>query len=361
VIFPEVLGQERARNVLGRVLHSGRLPHAFLFHGPDGVGKGVVARLLVSSLVCTAPGADGAACGACAACSKLGHGNHPDVFMVTRLPKKEKTGDRGGDDEDDDEEPAGGKAGDLRPFIVVDQIRELTHHASYAPREAARRVFLIEPADRMRAESQNALLKTLEEPPGQAVLILVASRPHLLLPTVRSRCFQLGFGAMSPEALAAGLAARGFEPGEARARAALAEGRPGRAIALDLETLVARRARLLGAMTALAASPRAVAEIDAFTEHLVGEGESELLEGLDLAMALLRDAARAASGSRQILHVDVGGEIERLGARLGAQRATALAALVDRLRGDLRLNVNKTLLAETILAAIAGGPVEAFV
>jgi DNA polymerase-3 subunit delta' len=362
VIFPKVLGQERARAVLARVLASDRLPHALLFHGPEGVGKGLVARLVASSLVCTQPGEDAAGCGSCPACRKAAHGNHPDILVVTRLPKKEIREDGGAEDRDEDDgnDAPPAKGGELRPFIVVQQIRALNHHASYAPREGRRRVFLVEPADRMHAESQNALLKTLEEPAGQAVIVLVASRPHVLLPTVRSRCFQIGFGAMPPDELARGLAARGIDPQEARARAALSEGRPGRAISLDLPALAARRDVLLTSLEALAASSRAASELGEYADQIAGEGEADLLEGIDLVMALLRDAARVAAGHRAILHADVAPRIDRLGRALGAERAAELVALADRLRADLRLNINKTLLCETLLAAVAGGGIPAF-
>ncbi len=361
MIFPTVLGHERARTVLARLLASDRVPHAFLFHGPEGAGKGLVARLFAVSLVCTQPGQDGAGCGSCAACRKAAHGNHPDVLVVTRLPKKETRGDASlDDDEGEDEDAPAVKGGEFRPFIVVQQIRELNQHAAYAPREGRRRVFLVDPADRMNTESQNALLKTLEEPGGQTIIILVASRPHLLLPTVRSRCFQVGFGAMPPDELAAGFVARGMAPQEARARAALAEGRPGRALGLDLPALAARRDRLLTALEALASSSRAAAELGEYAEQLAGEGETELVLGLDLVQALLRDAARAASGRGAILHADVALRIDKLGSALGAERAAELVALADRLRSDLRLNLNKTLLCETLLAAVAGGRLPAF-
>ena len=362
MIFPDVLGHERARTVLARLLASDRIPHAFLFHGPEGVGKGLVARRFAVSLVCTQPGSDGAGCESCPACRKAAHGNHPDVLVVTRLAKKETRGDAGmEDDEGEDDNTPAARGGELRPFIVVQQIRELNHHATYAPREGRRRVFLIDPADRMNAESQNALLKTLEEPGGQTIIVLVASRPHVLLPTVRSRCFQIGFGAMPPDELAAALVLRSMAPQEARSRAALAEGRPGRALELDLAALATRRDRLLAALEALASSPRSASELGTYADQLAGEGEADLLAGLDLVMALLRDAARAASGRGAILHADDSPRLERLGRSLGAERATEIVALADRLRGDLRLNLNKTLLCETILAAVAGARLPAFV
>lgn len=365
MIFPEVLGHEKARTVLARVLASDRIPHALLLHGPDGVGKGLIARLFARSLVCTQRNSDATGCGSCLACRKATHGNHPDVFLVTRLPKKERQAGAGpadddaDDDRDDDSRETRG--GDLRPFIIVQQVRELNHHAAYAPREGRRRVFLVEPADRMNGEAQNALLKTLEEPPGEAVIVLVASRPHVLLPTVRSRCFQVGLGPMPPEDLATGLASRGVEPGEARIRAALAEGRPGRAMSLDLPAMAKRRDSILVSLEALAASPHAAADLNQYAERIVGENEADLLEGIDLVQALLRDAARVSSGRAALLNADLAPRIEKLGELLGAPRAAEIVALADRLRGELRLNLNKTLLAETVLAAVAGGPIPSFV
>jgi DNA polymerase III subunit delta' len=355
VIFPEIIGHERARTALARILRSDRIPHALLLHGPEGVGKGSVARRLAACLLCEAP-SEGAGCGACDACRKAAHGNHPDLILVTRLTKRgrgrdERT-DEGDADEADAAEAAAGK-GDWRPFIVVAQIREMIEHASYAPREARRRVVLVDPADRMNAESQNALLKTLEEPPGRTVVLLVASRPHLLLTTVRSRCFHVGFGAMAPAALADALASRGMPQDEALARAALSEGRPGSALSLDLLSRTARRDALLDTLERLASSPSAAADLPASTATIVGEDEAEFLLGLDLVAALLRDAARIAAGAGGILHVDASRRLDSLARRLGAERATDLVTLVDRLRGDLRLNLNKTLVAETLLAAVA--------
>jgi DNA polymerase-3 subunit delta' len=357
LIFPEVLGHDHARSLLGRLLASGRVPHALLFHGPEGVGKRLIAERFAASLLCEAPKPDATACERCPACRKAAHGNHPDLLIVTRLPKDEKAGADAADPDDEDE-PGESRGGDLRKFIVVRQIRELLEHASYAPREGRRRIFIIDPADRMNAESQNALLKTLEEPPGRALILLVASRPHALLPTVRSRCFQLGFAAMPAAVLAEGLIARGTLPAEAAARASLSEGRAGRAMTLDLEAVAHRRDALLEALEALGASPRALADLPAYVEALNGDEEPVLLEGLELLITLLRDAARAAAGG-DILHADRAERIAALGRSLGAARAAELAGLADRLRGDLRLNVNKTLLAETLWAAVAGGPVPA--
>ena len=357
MIFPELIGQDGPRGVLERILVSGRIPHAILFHGPEGIGKGAIAAAFSASLLCERPNG-GAACGACPACRKAGHGNHPDLMVVTRLPKAKK-GDTTTNDEDEDSAEdaasASGK-GDLKRQITIDQIRDLNEHATYAPREGARRVFVVDPADAMNAASQNALLKTLEEPPGRAVLLLVASRPHLLLPTIRSRCFQIGFGAMHPASLAAALEKRGMPRDEARSRAALSEGRPGRALTLDLAARRAHRDEALARLVALATDPGAAAHLPAWAKAMTSE-ETDLDDELDLAAVLLRDAARAAAGDAAIVNADAAPGIAKLGEALGARRAAELLEYVDRLRHDLRLNLNRALVAESFLASVAGAEV----
>ena len=171
--FSGILGHEVPIGLLQRLMSEERLPHALLFHGPVGVGKSTVARALAATLFCENPRNDDA-CGNCDACRLVEAGNHPDRSSVRRLPKKDK--------------PA-----ELRRNIIIEQIRDLSHLASLAPRTAPRRLFVIDPADRINVAAQNALLKTLEEPPGKALLILIAARPHVLLATIRSRCFAVGF------------------------------------------------------------------------------------------------------------------------------------------------------------------------
>ncbi len=352
MIADDLLGQESARALLSRLAETGRVPHALLFQGPEGTGKRAVAERFAAALLCAA--SPGASCGRCASCLKARHGAHPDLLRVERLPKVERKGVPGESAEEDEDE-SGGAADDLRPFIVIDQIRWLNEHAAFPPREGRRRVFIVDPADRMNLAAQNALLKTLEEPPATSILILVASRPHVLLPTVRSRCFAVRFGPMPADELARGLEARGLPKDEALARAALAGGRPGRAIGLHLDDLRRHRGEILDALVALVGGPAALADLPAMVETVAGESEDDLAAGLDLAEALLRDAARAATGAGGLVHADLEDRLARLGARLGAARASALVEGIERARGLLRIHANRTLIAESILCAAAGG------
>src|SRR5262249_25962196 len=115
--------------------------------------------------------------------------------------------------------------------------------------------------------------------------------------------------------------------------------------------------RILVSLETLAGSPRGAAELGTFVEWIVGDDEKDLLEGLDLVMALTRDAARLACGRSDILHADLANRVGKLADAPGADRAAQIVSYIDRLRGDLRLNLNKTLVAETILAAVAGAPI----
>lgn len=331
--FATILGHERPLTALNKLIECGRLPHAMLFHGPEGVGKASIARLLGRALVCRELG-----CAACDDCRLFDAGNHPDfVHVKLELRKDSKT--------------------EYRKQIVVDQIRLLSSLVGLAPRHGARRVILLDPADKMNLEAQNALLKTLEEPPPHTVLILIAARPQVLVATVRSRCFALGFSPLRAEDLAHLLESRGFDAQEALARAALAEGRPGTAIELDLQALRERRDRLLDGLEGLA-SRRAMGAVQTLGAAFAGKDEAALQANLELLATLLRDAARSASGAgaEVLVHADLADRLSRLGQGLGAERAAALVASIDRLRDQLRFNLNRTLVAESVLAAVAGGP-----
>lgn len=363
--FEEVLGLAAPVTWLRGAIASGRLPHAMVFVGPEGIGKNTVARLVAAALLCEEP--TDPPCGACASCRRLAHGSHPDLFVIGREPRKRAASARPADDAvetDDADEDAGEEAedssGELSRVIAVKQIRRLCEHAAYSPREGRARIFILDPADRMNVAAQNAILKTLEEPPGRAVLILVTARAHLLLPTVRSRCLSVRFAAMHVGELAARLAARGISGTEAATRAALAGGRPGRAIELDLARVGRRRDEVLTMLEAAARGPRALAQLPELTAAIVGEGgEAELLEGLELLEALLRDAALCACDGpvEALLHADLSARIRPLGRTVGGGRASELIVGIERMRNRLRFNLNEKVVADCLVAAIAGGPV----
>jgi DNA polymerase-3 subunit delta' len=156
-----------------RGFRQGQLAHALLLAGPAGTGKTQFAVAVAHALACRQPTMDGFACGQCRACSRLNAGAHPDYRFVTIEPDS--------------------RTGRMRTRIVIDQVRELARWLSLTPSEAPRKMAVISPADKLNPQAANALLKTLEEPPGESLLILASGLPGRLPATIRSRCQRLEF------------------------------------------------------------------------------------------------------------------------------------------------------------------------
>jgi DNA polymerase III subunit delta' len=212
--------------LLGRALRTDSLPPSLIFAGPEGVGKRLVAMSLAQAVNCLAPvdGDDGTrdACGACAACRKIDRRIHPDVMVL-------------GPDEG--------------TSIKIEQVREVVGQTAYRPFEGRSRVVVIDDADLLGVDAQNALLKTLEEPPSRNVFILVTARPATLLDTIRSRCCLLRFAPLSSREIADVLMAQhGFDEHAARATAALAGGSFSRALASGGSELAEARAVAAGVL-----------------------------------------------------------------------------------------------------------------
>ena len=169
--FRDVIGHDRLVALLARSIRDNRLPPCLIFAGPSGIGKRLTAIAVAQAFNCLHPssvverlGED--SCGTCAACTRIARDVHPDVIVI-------EPGDSGS--------------------IKTEQVRDCIDRAAYRPFEGRRRVVIIDQADALVPSAQNALLKTLEEPPSASTFILVSARPDSLLPTVRSRCPRLTF------------------------------------------------------------------------------------------------------------------------------------------------------------------------
>lgn len=224
--FRDILGQERVISHLKTAMAKGRLSHAYLFLGPEGVGKAATARALAAALNCLAPSEDGDACGTCASCRRLAAGTHPDFLVI-------------------------GPTESLQ--IRIDQIREFRRLTNFPPLGGGWRVAVIKPAEAMNEAAANALLKTLEEPPPHHLLVLTALGEADLLPTVVSRCHKLAFAPLPAPLVARELVKRrGLPPARAALLAALSGGSLGRALNLDPEELLAQRRQVLADLARLA-------------------------------------------------------------------------------------------------------------
>jgi DNA polymerase III subunit delta' len=212
MVFSPILGQAKALTLLSRAVKSGRLAHAYLFAGPDGVGKTTVALDLAAILLCRDPLAE-RPCGICPGCLKFHSSNHPDFLRIR---------------------PDGAA-------IKIDQIRQLKKALNFAPFESRLRIVLLEEVHTMRREAANSLLKVLEEPPADNLLILVGNAAGSLLDTIVSRCQVIPFAPL-PLALAAAIIRthrQELDEAGSLALAALADGCPGQALAMETDGVLA--------------------------------------------------------------------------------------------------------------------------
>ncbi|MFZ6742508.1 DNA polymerase III subunit delta' [Undibacterium sp. JH2W] len=169
-----------------------RLPHAFLLHGPQGIGKTVFAEHLAQSLLCESPGQGGHACQQCGSCGWFAQYSHPDYRRVRPELLDEEDAPAGEEAEPAAKTSKASKAPSKE--IVINQIRALSDFMNISTHRSGRRVIVLYPAEALNVPAANALLKSLEEPNANTVFILVSNSIDRLLPTILSRCHKFGLG-----------------------------------------------------------------------------------------------------------------------------------------------------------------------
>ena len=339
--FQDVIGHRRIVDLLARSVARDSLPPSLIFSGPSGIGKCLMALSVAQALNCVdrrtrevdggAPGCD--ACGVCAACTRIARRVHPDVIVV-------EPGDNGS--------------------IKIEQVREGVDRAAYRPFEGRRRVVIIDEADALMPQAQNALLKTLEEPPSASVFILVTARPDVLLATVRSRCPRLGFRPLSPQDLAAALVARGRSESEARAVAATADGSLGRALQADASDLVQARDVAQQVLSRAASVSEPHRRIDSAKDLLARTGgggatdRDQLTAHLRAMASLLRDVELLATraDASTLANPDVRPALDRLVEAYGGDRGVRAFAAVDRALVALERNAGVKIVADWLVLAL---------
>ncbi len=199
-MLSDVIGHAKAKEKLVRAFESGRLAHAYIFYGPAGCGKRVLAKEFIKYINCSKGGQD--SCGVCPACTGLEGKNHPDLAVI---------------------EP-------VKAVIKIEQIRAAKDLVSLKAAQCEYRTVLINEADKMNAQASDALLKLLEEPVSGTMLILIASNIHAISETIRSRCQRIDFRGLSAEDTLAVLKRKGFEGPQLEFLTRSSEGCPGRAV-----------------------------------------------------------------------------------------------------------------------------------
>lgn len=295
-----------------------RLPHALLLAGPEGVGKGRLARRLAQAVLCHAPGPGGQPCDQCASCRPFLAGAHPDFTPL------------------EPEEPG-------KP-IKVDAVRDFCAALQLTSQFSHGKVGILEPAEAMNLAASNSLLKTLEEPPAGTLIILVTAQPSRLPITVRSRCQRWTVGVPEREAAAAWLARQpqvaGEDPG---LLLDLVEGRPLAALGLAAPERLASRTRWLESLLHLLRAGGNPLALAAATD------KAALPELVHWSTLLVADLLRLQAGVREVVNRDLADLLPPVARRVDARGLFGLYDHLLELAGLVNHPLNRDLLLEDLL------------
>jgi DNA polymerase III subunit delta' len=327
--FAKLVGNQRNKEILQRLLKNGRVNSTLIFAGPDGVGKRQFALAFAKAANCqkapaSAYASDG--CDECSVCRRINAGGYGDVTVVR---------------------PDG-------QFIKIAQTREMAEEVYFRPREGRQRFFIIDEADRLREEAANSLLKTLEEPPPTSTIILLTARPDALLSTIRSRAQRLNFAALSVAEMEKYLAENYPRPAADTALLArVTEGRVGQATAFDLSVYRQERRTLIELLELLAAGDDRHRLLKA-AEYLGKKEREDFEKELALISSLLRDLFRLAAGrgADSIVNIDSVDRLAPLAQKVGLRRLMSWVEKFDQLRARLRININRQIATEAALLAL---------
>jgi DNA polymerase III subunit delta' len=338
----DIIGHEWAIDFLRRSIAGGRVAHAYLLSGPAGVGKSLLALRIAQVLNCETGGPD--PCLTCRSCKRIARGNHPDVRVAGMSSQA-----------------AGLKPDEAlrQKELKIDTVREWQADINLRPYEGRRRVFILHDAERLTEAASNAMLKTLEEPPPYATLLLVANTAGDLIATIVSRCQPIKLRPIPRATIAAALRERyNLAAGDAELLAAWSGGRVGWALRMveAPDELAARQAQL-DALVALQAQPRAAgfrwAEERA-KEYRGGE-QAAVFAALELWQSWWRDILLTAAGCpEQIIHIDRQPEIVQAARRYRLADIHAFIKRLDETTKQLRENVNPQLALENALLHLPG-------
>ena len=330
MLFPQILGQERAKSFLKQVIARDKIPHAYLFTGIPGIGKTSMAMALTMALNCDSP-VDGDGCGRCPSCRTIMRGNFPDFLSIKILPDKKN--------------------------ILIDQIRELNRELGFAP-FAKYRVCVIHQAETMTDEAANSFLKTLEEPPPGNILILNAKEPRDLLPTIVSRCQRVAFQPLPIKDMVNWLVKeKDLDEEKAEMLARISAGSLGRALKLCGGNFLDKRQEWLSRLIVLPGLSRekgfemaveCAAEAKRMGLDTTEDGEAGILDMLTMWESWYRDLLILNAGdmTHLLMNVDFSHKLKNIAEHFKIDSLIDSLLTIDRARRDLIRNRNTKLVME---------------
>jgi DNA polymerase-3 subunit delta' len=330
--FQQVLGQVQPKRIIQNALENNSVSHAYLFYGQESIGKKLTAVEFAKALNCEVSGPV-ECCDDCPSCRKIDQGIHPDFFLLE--PEKSS--------------PTGRNA-----FIKVEEIRELQKKLAFLPYEAKTKVAILDGAETMNPQAANTLLKTLEEPPSSTILILIASNPYQLLPTIISRCQGVKFHLLSTDVVRQILQQSGlsetdeFSEKELDLRTLRSRGRVNRALEEDIEATNLYREEILRLLEQ--ASFKRMDVIFKWTKQWAKRSD-QIQSVLDEMLNLLRDLAviKCQGKNTEILNRDI---LDRLNPLAAQKSAGTLIAMFDsalKTKSALTANANLQLSLDHML------------
>jgi DNA polymerase-3 subunit delta' len=322
--FQDIFGHERQIEQLQRSLAQSRIPHAFLFHGLEGVGKKTTAQTFAKALNCLSIQDDSGrhdSCDTCASCVKASHNNHLDMVVL---------------------EPEG-------QFIKIQAIRSLQERMKFKPWEGKKRICIIDDADRMNDVAANALLKILEEPPAANIMILISAFPSQLPATILSRCQQIRFNPLPEEQVASFLQRRfSLDVSVSHLLANSAGGSIRRAIEMHRDSYLEMRKEII-AVAAAGWMHDSLLRLSSLSRF--GSTREEVMERLAILRTCYRDAMvyREAGAAGALINQDQEEMIKVLSDRLPLTDIISNIKAIDRAFSAIEQNADKTLTLEVMM------------
>jgi DNA polymerase-3 subunit delta' len=319
--FDGLVIPERVKRLLWQAVKHQRLPPAYLFVGPTGVGKRTTAMALAKALNC--PVLNGDACEQCAVCLRIERHVHPDIHIV---------------------EPQG-------QVIKIDQVRQLREVLALQAYEGRVKVAILDDVGKLTVEAGNALLKVLEEPPVQTLFVLICQHLGNLSTTVTSRAQVLRFGLLAHEQVVTVLRQHGREPEAAERSTCLSGGRLGTALALDLPATLARRADALQLWTQGRAGDATVLLASA-EQWAKRKSDLDLL--FEMLLSLVRDVAVSQAGGKEtlLMHADIREALAPLAAGVPSATLWEVFEIIHSTQESIAHNANPQLAFEVMLFKI---------
>jgi len=325
--FSQIVGHQKQVEILRQALNHGRLHHAYLFVGIEGVGKRTIALGLAKAIHCSA--ATGDFCGECTDCGRIQNGNHADVRIIEPLAGKKE--------------------------ISIQQIRELEKELNFRSFSGKKKIAIVDPATLMNLSAQNALLKTLEEPPRDSLLILIAANGGALLPTLRSRCLRISFGSLARDLISGFLVSRkGLAVETAEFLAAMSLGSLGAVVSIDTQELLERRREWVRLISGLGAGDYRAATDAA--EALAGSKEDSL-RFLEWIESWFRDLLvySVTQNPQAVANVDMLPQIQQQSATADFERLFSWIAAAKAAVGGIQRNLNRRMMIEDLLVNTVEG------